>query len=116
MLARWLALLITIATFVISLWLLRYDPEGSVMQLQETHVWIATWGVHFTLAVDGISVALILMTTFVGILVIAGAWKVIQNRPHQYMTCMLLLEGLLNGSSEEHTSELQSLMRISSAV
>ena len=97
MLARWLALLITIATFVISLWLLRYDPEGSVMQLQETHVWIATWGVHFTLAVDGISVALIMMTTFVGILVIAGAWKVIQNRPHQYMACMLLLEGLLIG-------------------
>ena len=97
MLARWLALLFTIATFVISLWLLRYDPEGSVMQLQETHVWIATWGVHFTLAVDGISVALILMTTFVGILVIAGAWKVIQNRPHQYMACMLLLEGLLIG-------------------
>ena len=97
MLARWLALLITIATFVISLWLLRYDPEGSVMQLQENHVWIATWGVHFTLAVDGISVALILMTTFVGILVIAGAWKVIQNRPHQYMACMLLLEGLLIG-------------------
>jgi len=97
MLARWLALLITIATFVISLWLLRYDPEGSVMQLQETHVWISTWGVHFTLAVDGISVALIMMTTFVGILVIAGAWKVIQNRPHQYMACMLLLEGLLIG-------------------
>ncbi len=67
------------------------------MQLAESHVWIATWGVHFTLAVDGISVALILMTTFVGILVIAGAWKVIQNRPHQYMACMLLLEGLLIG-------------------
>ena len=97
MLARWLALLVTIVTFVASLWLLRYDPNGPVMQLAETHVWIATWGVHFTLAVDGISVALILMTTFVGILVIGGAWKVIQNRPHQYMACMLLLEGLLIG-------------------
>ena len=97
MLARWLALLVTVATFVVSLGLLAYDPSGSVMQLQETHVWIATWGVHFTLAVDGISVALILMTTFVGILVVAGAWKVIQNRPHQYMACMLLLEGLLIG-------------------
>ncbi|TAL90829.1 MAG: NADH-quinone oxidoreductase subunit M [Rhodanobacter sp.] len=97
MLARSLALLITIVTFVASLWLLRYDPNGPVMQLAETHVWIATWGVHFTLAVDGISVALILMTTFVGILVIGGAWKVIQNRPHQYMACMLVLEGLLIG-------------------
>ena len=97
MLARSLALLVTVVTFVASLWLLRYDPNGPVMQLAETHVWIATWGVHFTLAVDGISVALILMTTFVGILVIGGAWKVIQNRPHQYMACMLLLEGLLIG-------------------
>jgi NADH-quinone oxidoreductase subunit M len=97
MLARSLALLITVVTFVVSLWLLRYDPSGPVMQLAETHVWIATWGVHFTLAVDGISVALILMTTFVGILVIGGAWKVIQNRPHQYMACMLVLEGLLIG-------------------
>lgn len=97
MLARWLALLITIVTFVVSLWLLRYDPNGPVLQLAETHVWIATWGVHFTHAVDGIAVALILMTTFVGILVIGGAWKVIQNRPHQYMACMLLLEGLLIG-------------------
>ncbi|MEO8780074.1 MAG: NADH-quinone oxidoreductase subunit M [Rhodanobacter sp.] len=97
MLARSLALLVTVVTFVASLWLLHYDPSGSVMQFGETHVWIATWGVHFTLAVDGISVALILMTTFVGILVIGGAWKVIQNRPHQYMACMLLLEGLLIG-------------------
>ncbi|MEO7052631.1 MAG: NADH-quinone oxidoreductase subunit M [Rhodanobacter sp.] len=97
MLARSLALLVTVVTFVASLWLLRYDPDGSVMQLAESHVWIATWGVNFTLAVDGISVALILMTTFVGILVIGGAWKVIQNRPHQYMACMLLLEGLLVG-------------------
>ena len=97
MLARSLALFITVLTFVASLWLLRYDPNGQVMQLAESHEWIATWGVHFTLAVDGISVALILMTTFVGILVIGGAWKVIQNRPHQYMACMLLLEGLLIG-------------------
>jgi NADH-quinone oxidoreductase subunit M len=37
------------------------------------------------------------MTTFVGMLVIGGAWKVIQNRPHQYMACMLVLEGLLIG-------------------
>jgi NADH-quinone oxidoreductase subunit M len=53
--------------------------------------------VHYGLAVDGISVALIVMTTFVGILVIAGAWKVIQDRPHQYMAAMLILEGLLIG-------------------
>lgn len=97
-LARWIALAVTVLTFLVSLRLLvMYDPSGPVMQLIESHRWIATWGVQYGLAVDGISVALILMTTFVGILVIAGAWKVIQNKTHQYMACMLLLEGLLIG-------------------
>jgi NADH-quinone oxidoreductase subunit M len=98
MAARVLALLVTIVTFLVSLDLLvQYDPDGAVMQLAETHRWIGSWGIHFSLAVDGISIALILITTFVGILVIGGAWKVIQNRPHQYMACMLVLEGLLIG-------------------
>ena len=98
MLARVLAMLFTVVTFIVSLYLLvLYDPSGPVMQLAETHAWIDTWGVHYSLAVDGISVALILMTTFVGILVIGGAWKVIQDRAHQYMACMLVLEGLLIG-------------------
>ncbi len=67
------------------------------MQLVESHLWIASLGVHYSLAVDGISVALILLTTFVGILVIVGAWEVIQDKPHQYMAAMLVLEGLMIG-------------------
>jgi NADH-quinone oxidoreductase subunit M len=97
-LARVLALLVTVLTFAVSLCLLlQYHPDAGGMQLVESHLWIATWGVHYGLAVDGISVALILMTTFVGILVIVGAWKVIQDKPHQYMAAMLALEGLLIG-------------------
>ena len=97
-LARWLSLLVAVLTFVVSLFLLaQYDPAGTAMQLVESHLWIASWGVHYALAVDGISVALIVMTTFVGILVVAGAWEVIQDKPHQYMAAMLILEGLLIG-------------------
>jgi NADH-quinone oxidoreductase subunit M len=97
-LARWLSLLVAVLTFLVSLFLLvQYNPAGSSMQLVESHLWIASWGVHYGLAVDGISVALIVMTTFVGILVIAGAWEVIQDKPHQYMAAMLILEGLLIG-------------------
>jgi NADH-quinone oxidoreductase subunit M len=96
--ARWLALLFMVLTFVVSLFLLpRYDATAGGMQLAESHVWIASLGVHYGLAVDGISVALILLTTFVGILVVVGAWEVIQNRPHQYMAAMLVLEGLMIG-------------------
>jgi NADH-quinone oxidoreductase subunit M len=37
------------------------------------------------------------LTTFVGVLVIVGAWEVIQDKPHQYMAAMLVLEGLMIG-------------------
>ena len=97
-LARWLALLVAILTFVVSLFLLpQYNAADAAMQLGENHLWIASLGVHYGLAVDGISVALILLTTFVSILVIVGAWEVIQDKPHQYMAAMLVLEGLMIG-------------------
>jgi len=96
--ARWLALLMAILTFVISLFLIpQYNPDVTGMQLVESHLWIEALNVHYSLGVDGISVALILLTTFVGILVIVGAWEVIQDKPHQYMAAMLVLEGLMIG-------------------
>jgi NADH-quinone oxidoreductase subunit M len=97
-LARWISLLVAVLTFVASLCLLpAYNAVDGTMQLAESHVWIASLGVHYGLAVDGISIALILLTTFVGILVIVGAWQVIQDKPHQYMAAMLVLEGLMIG-------------------
>ncbi|WP_233843032.1 NADH-quinone oxidoreductase subunit M [Dyella sp. 2HG41-7] len=96
--ARWLALLMAILTFAISLFLIpQYNADVSGMQLVESHMWIEALNVHYSLGVDGISVALILLTTFVGILVIIGAWDVIQDKPHQYMAAMLVLEGLMIG-------------------
>ncbi|WP_333676896.1 NADH-quinone oxidoreductase subunit M [Dyella sp.] len=96
--ARWIALLMAILTFAISLFLIpQYNADVSGMQLVESHVWIESLNVHYGLGVDGISVALILLTTFVGILVIIGAWEVIQDKPHQYMAAMLVLEGLMIG-------------------
>jgi NADH-quinone oxidoreductase subunit M len=96
--ARWIALLMAILTFVVSLFLIpHYNADTGGMQLVESHLWIDALNVHYGLAVDGISVALILLTTFVGILVIIGAWEVIQDKPHQYMAAMLVLEGLMIG-------------------
>ena len=61
-LARWLALLFMVLTFVVSLFLLpHYDAEQGGMQLVEDHLWAASINVHYALAVDGISVALILL-------------------------------------------------------
>jgi NADH-quinone oxidoreductase subunit M len=98
--SRWIALSVAVATFIASLFLLPayHADSGAVMQLVESTPWITSLHVNYALGVDGISVALILLTSFVGVLVIIGAWDVVKdNKPHQYMAAMLVLEGLLIG-------------------
>ncbi|GAP66585.1 hypothetical protein MBSD_n1894 [Mizugakiibacter sediminis] len=96
--ARWLALLVSVAAFVLSLLALpAYDAASPAMQLVENHPWIETLRVNYHLGADGISLALILLTTFTTILVVVGAWEVIQDKVHQYMAAMLVLEGLMVG-------------------
>lgn len=97
-LARWLSLAVTVITFALSLLMLtwyRAGPGG--FQMQEMLHWIPGINSSYHLGVDGISVALIILTTFTTILVVAGAWEVIKDKVHQYMAAMLVLEGLLIG-------------------
>lgn len=99
--ARWLSLAVAVATFILSLVMLcDYRPGATgdaVFQLQEKLNWIPGINSSYHVGVDGISVALILLTTFTTILVIGGAWEVIKDKVHQYMAAMLLLDGLLIG-------------------
>jgi NADH-quinone oxidoreductase subunit M len=96
--ARWLALLVSLATFVVSLLLLPgFDAGSAAMQFGEDHLWIAALNVHYILGVDGIALPLVLLTTLTTVLVVIGAWEVIQARVHQYMAAMLLLTGFMVG-------------------
>jgi NADH-quinone oxidoreductase subunit M len=97
-LARWLSLLFSIVTFAFSLVLLceyRAGPGG--FQFQENLRWIPGINTSYHLGVDGISVALIVLTAVIHILVVGGAWQIIQKKVHQYMAAVLLLDGLLIG-------------------
>ena len=96
--ARWLSLLVALATFVLSipLWL-HYDAPAGGMQFVESHAWIDALKVFYALGADGISVALIVLTTFTSVLVIVGSWGPIDTRVSQYMAAMLALEGMLIG-------------------
>jgi NADH-quinone oxidoreductase subunit M len=97
-LARWLSLAVTVVTFAISLVMLAwYNPGPGDFQMQEMLHWIPGINSSYHLGVDGISVALIVLTTFTTILVVAGAWQVIKDKVHQYMAAMLVLDGLLIG-------------------
>ena len=97
--ARRLALGFSIATFLISipLWT-EFDRTTHAMQFEEgPYVWIEAFKIMYHLGVDGISMPLILLTTFTTVLVVIAAWEVIQKRVAQYMAAFLILEGMMVG-------------------
>jgi len=97
-LVRWLALVVSLVTFLAGLPLFAsFDRGTAAMQFVERYPWIDRFNVEYYLGVDGISMPLILLTTFVTVLVIIGAWEVIKKRPAQYFAAFLIMEGLMNG-------------------
>ncbi len=95
---RWLSLLISVLVFVLSLPLwTAFDTSTADMQFVERFPWIDAFRVEYFLGVDGISMPLILLTTFLTPLVVLAGWKVIKQRPAQYFAAFLMLEGLMIG-------------------
>jgi NADH-quinone oxidoreductase subunit M len=89
---------ITTATFILSLLLyLGFDTTTHTMQFEERLPWITAFDIQYHLGIDGISLPLILLTTFTSVLVILQGWEVIELRTAQYLAAFLILEGLMNG-------------------
>ncbi len=97
-LARVLALAVALLTFVASvpLWT-GFNADTAAMQFSERVSWIPAFDAWYHLGVDGISMPLILLTTFITVLVVIAGWDVIQKRPAQYMAAFLILEGMMIG-------------------
>lgn len=97
-LVRWLALMFSLLTFLASLLLYTgFDSSTYQMQFAEETSWVATFNIHYSLGIDGISMPLILLTSFTTVLVIIAGWEVIQRRVSQYMAAFLIMEGLMIG-------------------
>jgi NADH-quinone oxidoreductase subunit M len=85
LLARWVSLIAISVDFALALWLwARYFHQISLVPssnwLAEINVnWIPNWGVHFHLAIDGLSLLLILLTLFLGIVSVLASWREIQD-------------------------------------
>jgi NADH-quinone oxidoreductase subunit M len=95
---RQTALIVSIATFLLSLGLYSgFDITTAVMQFQENVPWIDAFSANYHLGVDGISMPLIILTTFTTVLVLLAGWQVIQNKTAQYMAAFLIMEGLMIG-------------------
>ncbi|MGO4524005.1 NADH-quinone oxidoreductase subunit M [Microvirga sp. 2MCAF35] len=95
--ARWAALATTIATFLLSLvaWA-RFDIAAASFQLVESHVWL-TDTIRFKLGVDGFSMPLVLLTTFLMPFCILASWDSIETRVKEYFVAFLVLETTMIG-------------------
>ena len=92
------ALVVSSLVFLLSTLLyFRFDTTSVLMQFVEYSVWIDTFNINYHLGVDGISVPLILLTTFTTVLVVIACWVVIETRLSQYLAAFLILEGLMIG-------------------
>ncbi len=96
--ARWASLGVAVLTFAASLFLLSgYDVSNDALQFVETRAWIPAYDIGYNLGVDGIAIALILLTTLVSVLALIGAWSAIDKRVNQYVAAFLILEGVTVG-------------------
>ncbi|MDN5865013.1 MAG: NADH-quinone oxidoreductase subunit M [Gammaproteobacteria bacterium] len=96
---RWLALGFSILTFALSIPLYTsFDVTTPTMQFVEKVPWIAAYDVNYYLGVDGISMPLIILTSFMTVIVIIACWKIIQYKLAQYLAAFLIMAGLMNGT------------------
>jgi len=95
---RFIALFISILTFLLSIPLYSdFDSSTAVMQFQEMTPWIASFNINYHLGIDGISMPLIVLTTFMTVIVVIAGWEVIKDKVEQYMAAFLIMEGLMVG-------------------
>lgn len=95
---RWWALVSTLAVAALSLPLwTRFDAGTAAFQFVELRPWIPGLNLHYHLGVDGISVLLVLLTTFIMPLCVLCSWRYIQARVREFMVCLLVMESAMVG-------------------
>ncbi len=94
-LIRWVALITSLVTFGISLWVLvLFKPADPDLQMVVDYPWIdvAGWEISYLMGIDGISILLVLLTTFLTPISILSTWTAVQDRVKEFMIFFLMLE------------------------
>jgi NADH-quinone oxidoreductase subunit M len=102
-LSRRVALGFSLLTFVVSLglplWFSAAPAEGTVppMQFRESLSWLPSWGVSYSLALDGISLWLVMLTTFLSPIVVLSTWDSVHKQVRYFQMLLLFLETAMLG-------------------
>ncbi len=83
----------TVLTFLLSLQLfVAYDPTQTGFQFVEHAAWMPDFGIYYFVGIDGISLLMVLLTTFLMPLVLLSSWTEIAKSVRAYVFFMLFLE------------------------
>lgn len=97
-LARKLSLVFSVLAFLISIPLYTgFDTSTAAMQFEEKSIWVSTFSIYYHVGIDGISMPLIILTTFLTVVVVIAGWEIIKDKTAQYMAAFLIMEGLMVG-------------------
>jgi NADH-quinone oxidoreductase subunit M len=95
---RVFALVVSIADFIISLHLPKHLERGvSGFQFELNVPWIPTPNIHYHMGIDGISVWLVVLTTFLTPLCVLISWNSIHERVKEFFILLLVLETAMIG-------------------
>ena len=87
------ALVFSLVPFVLSLLLLAaFNPASSGFQFAEKASWIPAFGISYSVGVDGMSLFLVLLTTFLMPIVVLASWGDVHKRVKEYMIFLMLME------------------------
>ncbi|HZQ63593.1 MAG TPA: NADH-quinone oxidoreductase subunit M [Casimicrobiaceae bacterium] len=96
---RGLALVTMLVQLVLtSILYLHFDPAATGLQFETRLPWIADWGVYYQIGLDGYNVLLVLLTAFLGPIVVAGAFSAIRKDVKLFYATVLLLQFAMLGT------------------
>ena len=98
-LTRRVTLAVMVVQFALAAWLYaRYDAANPHLQFETRLPWIATWGVYYQIGLDGYNLLLVMLTAFLGPLVVAGAFTAITKDVKLFYAMVLLIQFAMMGT------------------
>jgi NADH-quinone oxidoreductase subunit M len=92
-------LLWTLLEFALSLPLFfSFDEKKSGMQFVEQREWYPEWGISYLVGIDGISMLLVMLTTFITVICVLCSWESIKDKVKEYFISFLVLESAMIGA------------------
>ncbi len=92
---RWIALVTSLVTFAASIWMLtRFDAANPDLQMIVNRSWLqfGSVSVNFHIGVDGLSILMVLLTSFLTPISILSTWTAVKEKVKGFMSFFLLLE------------------------